>query len=696
MKKLFLLAITFLLCGLSYAQEITYFFEGFDDGKYDRWTFDRQTNWIMEPSNFVGNSAPEAAFAYLKADVDALKGTARMMSAWYSTKNDTNLYLAMNYAFLASTSNVTDKSFGLAVRTSKNADWVTIFEKKNAKSMQSPAASLIKLDKAFQNVDSVQVCAFVSSKTAAPNPLYMVYFDDIQFFAIRGTGAQLASTTPEVFMPIVDSNLTVNGVLTNKGLVMDSCILNYQVDNEPIVALTYRNLRLGPTQIKKFAFPSAIWKNTVGPHILKIWISNINGAAPKFMIGGDTLVQALYVPEVGAGVPSKLLLESFSSSTCPPCASFNSTTMAPLLEKYKGQFTLVKYQMNGPGSGDPYFIKDGGIRYEYYGLNSVPSLLKDGSEVFLGSATIYSLLAKAIENAPKTKALFEIKEIQSKISDTGLLTLRYTILPFVTTNKTTVQSVVFENKTFKNATSNGEKEFDHITMAMLPDGNGKDVQFIANQAQTFEYSLDMKKTFVEELYDLSVAIFVQDEISHNVYQSADAFVTRADTGAKAKAVAFRNHPYSPNLTLPILGTIKNLGDAITSVEIAFQADGGAVSITKFTDLNLEWQDEYDFTLPNWTGTVGTHNWKFWISKINGNPYTNNVDTAKITIELIASDIPFRPLIEEFTSSTCIPCKDLNDKVVNPLYTEFTNQLSLVKYPMNTPGTGDPYYTAEYL
>lgn len=700
MKKLFLLAVAFLLCSLSFAQETVYFFDGFDDGTYDRWTRDRQTNWIMEPTNYVGTSAPEAVFAYLNAP-DApqetkvtFSGTARLISSWYSTKGDTNLYVAMNYLFIASEqSKATDKGLGLAVRTSKTEEWVSVFEQTNMKNMANPASVLTKLSKEFQDKDSVQVCIFVTSKTPATTPVYMMYFDDVQFFSVKNTGAEIQLNVPDVMMPATNT-IVVQGKMINKGLTMDSCIINYQIDNGQVYSKTYKNLNLSVTKSKDFNFPSTEWDNTTGEHALKVWISNINGAAPGFMVGGDTLIQSLYVPAEGVGVPNRFLLESFTASTCPPCAGFNSGTLTPLLNEYGGKFTMVKYQMNWPGSGDPYYIADAGYRRDYYGINSVPSIFGNGAPVNIGGST-YSVLVKAIENAPNTKALFEIKNIEAVISDTGFLTLKYTILPFATT-KANVQSIIMENTTQGNRGTNGETSFKNVTMKMFPNAKGKDVQFVVNVPQDFEYSVDMKTTHMEEIFDLTAAIFVQDKGTKKVYQAADASVGRADKGVDATAVKFRNLPYSANLTLPVLGTLKNLGDKMTSVEVNFQADAENVITTTIDNLDVAWYANYDFELPNWTGTAGQHTWKFWVTKVNDEVLANVTDTAKLTIDLVVSDVVFRPVIEEFTSSTCIPCRPLNEQVINPIYAELKNQISLVKYPMNTPGTGDPYYSSEYL
>jgi hypothetical protein len=76
-------------------------------------------------------------------------------------------------------------------------------------------------------------------------------------------------------------------------------------------------------------------------------------------------------------VPQLPLIEEFTSSTCGPCASFN-TTFDPFLSSIDanipgGQAAAVKYQMNWPPPGDdPSFNSDGNSRRNSYGVNSIP------------------------------------------------------------------------------------------------------------------------------------------------------------------------------------------------------------------------------------------------------------------------------------------------------------------------------------
>ena len=78
---------------------------------------------------------------------------------------------------------------------------------------------------------------------------------------------------------------------------------------------------------------------------------------------------------------------------------------------------------------------------------------------------------------------------------------------------------VNEKTTTKNASYNGETEFHHIMMKMLPDVEGTKLDLKTGEMQHFEFSYDMSKTNMEEYKDLEVAVWIQDYDSFVIYNS---------------------------------------------------------------------------------------------------------------------------------------------------------------------------------
>src|SRR5690606_21998775 len=98
------------------------------------------------------------------------------------------------------------------------------------------------------------------------------------------------------------------------------------------------------------------------------------------------MVKSISIPT--ALIPYRPLFEEFTSSTCGPCASFNNSVFNPFIQQNGDNLTLIKYQMNWPGSGDPYYTAEGGVRRTYYGVNAVPDLYVDGKKTGTSAAAV--------------------------------------------------------------------------------------------------------------------------------------------------------------------------------------------------------------------------------------------------------------------------------------------------------------------
>lgn len=76
----------------------------------------------------------------------------------------------------------------------------------------------------------------------------------------------------------------------------------------------------------------------------------------------------------------KVLIEEWTSATCPPCATTNPL-FDPLLESFGEKIVVLKYQSYIPVTGDPMYAAnttESQARHTYYGINSAPSSRIDG------------------------------------------------------------------------------------------------------------------------------------------------------------------------------------------------------------------------------------------------------------------------------------------------------------------------------
>jgi hypothetical protein len=170
--------------------------------------------------------------------------------------------------------------------------------------------------------------------------------------------------------------------------------------------------------------------------------------------------------------------------------------------------------MDWPGSGDPYYTAEGGDRKDYYGVIWVPWLITNGNFVNTDMGDVQSAFDEGIAKP----GLMAIAATHT-LSGTEM-NVTASILPFANFTNLRVHVIVFEYKTTQNATSNGETEFHHVMMKMIPDAFGTTVDLTDRVSTVLNLSADLTGTNVEEYTDLGVLVLVQDYTTREIYQSA--------------------------------------------------------------------------------------------------------------------------------------------------------------------------------
>ena len=242
---------------------------------------------------------------------------------------------------------------------------------------------------------------------------------------------------------------------------------------------------------------------------------------------------------VNAMTTRRPLVETFTSSTCPPCSSAN-VTAENLFAQNPGQITSIKYQVDFPGSGDPYYTAEAGNRRNYYSINSVPRMEIDGQWDENGNSINQQVL-----NFYKDIACF--LDITADYSITGQTVDVDIILDPLDvanyfSNNLKLQVAIIEETTFDNVGTNGETKFEHVMKKMVPTDNGTNITLVGGVQQTHNLSYTFNGNYrlpsdasqpinhatehsVEDFTNLMVVIWVQDETTKEVYQSAYATLT---------------------------------------------------------------------------------------------------------------------------------------------------------------------------
>ena len=335
------------------------------------------------------------------------------------------------------------------------------------------------------------------------------YFDDILVFNLENLDlAVTGSTMPDI---ATIGDLPVSMKVMNYGVTpITSIEASYEVLGMEPVAQTFDvNLASLASATLNFTVPVVI--ETPGTYSIVLKINTVNGVEDD-LEDNNTKAVEVHVPiDQVQRIP---MIEHFSSSTCPPCVGVNNT-MNTFCNNNPGRYTYTKYQMNWPGNGDPYYTAEGGVRSTYYGVSGVPDIYLDG--VGTNNSAVNQNTFNQHADQP---GYFDIRG--SFTVEGNTIHILADVMPYFDTEARVFVSIN-EKVTTGNVGTNGETSFHHVFMKMMPNGQGTPIAFTATELQRLEFTQNMGATFVEEMSDLEVSIWVQNYGSKYVYNSHFAY-----------------------------------------------------------------------------------------------------------------------------------------------------------------------------
>ena len=390
---------------------------------------------------------------------------------------------------------------------------------------------------------------------------------------------------------------TISGEVMNVGSsTINDFTVNYQINGTgPLYTHNITGAAVSPFSSTTFTHATTWTPSAVGVYNVAVWCSYLDGSA-DLNPSNDTVYKTITV--VSAVEPRMTLIETFTSSTCPPCVPANANLETLYNNPVnQGRFTSLKYQMSWPGAGDPYYTDEGGVRRTFYGITGVPNMELDGGWGGNGNALTQDIMDsyQAVPSMASIDAKYAIinKSVEISIDINAVEDLPGTGY--------TMHTAIFEYKTVQNVGSNGETEFTHVMKKMLPDANGKSVgtltkgqQFTAAYAYTFKGNFRKPNNAgdpinhatehsVEEFTDLGVVVWLQDS-QGNIEQSA--YATESAISISENELSARLQVY-PNPTSGFVNVSVALEET-SEVEINVINNLGQVVLnqTQTTDGNI--------------------------------------------------------------------------------------------------------------
>jgi hypothetical protein len=418
----------------------------------------------------------------------------------------------------------------------------------------------------------------------------------------------------------INTNISIKGTVTNLGSQsLSSFKLHYIIGTGTVKTMQLSGLNITPSGgTYDFQHNAPFTSATAGTFPITAWVSLPNNSADGDS-SNNNITSSLTI--VNSTVPRKVLHESFTSSTCGPCVPGN-TNVKNIISQKVGKWTMIKYQMNFPGTGDPYYTSEAGARYSYYGASFVPWLTVDGSSEWGAASANSSSYTSAFFDA--LQAVPSLASITANFSRTGqTVTVSGNVTPVQGFNNSNLKLriAVLETRTTRNFASNGETEFFNVTKKMLPSATGTTVSLAAGTAVPYTQSYTFPGNYrlpangqaaniinlatehsVEEFGNLFAVVFLQDDNDKTVWQSAS---TAPDGALAVEEISELGLNLYPN-------------PATTSFEVSFDNARSSNGSVRIIDINGK--------------TVMTQNINSLNGTINCDGLTNGMYFVELTVD----------------------------------------------------------------
>jgi hypothetical protein len=337
------------------------------------------------------------------------------------------------------------------------------------------------------------------------------------------------TTSPSLIL--ANGPFIISGELQNMGSnTVTSMDINYSVDGGATVTENVSGLSLATGDYYNFNHGTTWSPAAGGTYDIAVWATNINGSSDmnnsNDMVSGSVTVFA-------NAVVKRPLLEVFTSSTSGPDVAGNMNLSNVLSSYTDDQYSMLKYQMSWPGSGDPYYTIEGGDRRNYYNVNAVPDVILDGN-VWQGNSS--SLVNSQVDAVMANPAFVDLSSSHTVTGQTLDFTVAINPLGDFT-GPLTLYSAVFEYSTYNNVGSNGETQFSKVMKKMIPGSMGfalptlqTGVPVLENFSHTFQGSYTLPpdanspidhsiEHSIEDFNNLGVVTWIQDDVTKEILQS---------------------------------------------------------------------------------------------------------------------------------------------------------------------------------
>jgi len=301
------------------------------------------------------------------------------------------------------------------------------------------------------------------------------------------------------------------------------------------------------------------------------------------------VIMALIGAMTGYGQSQRLvLLEEFTSATCGPCVSKN-TTFHNWQTQNPDKFTSIYYHVNWPSAGDPMNLANPGevsTRVNYYmpsGNHYVPYSVLDGN-YYNGSAAGWTMTTVnnryAVPSPFEVSVKHQISAGQDSVFSCMLIKCTQNINASMTAHNVIIEKWIHFNSA-PCANSNGERDFYNVMKKMLPTSAGTTLPAAMAPGDYVLLEGIWKFGTVYDVSQIAAVGFIQDKTTKEIYQTAnsstDALVMPYNTDLEVLNVINVPAATCKSKIVPSVTVRNNGNDAITSMTIKYKVNDGTLN-----------------------------------------------------------------------------------------------------------------------
>ena len=498
MKKALLIALAAVLSAtISFGQSRSIYAEQtFDSFSLNGWEIMEygQENWSISQTNRAGGTPNEMKMTYSPS----FQGFSRLVTPAVNLTDVTEVSVSFRH-YLDNYSG--SHTIGIATTSNNGITWNEAWSAEYSSNGQYVVSQTISTpDMGHENV---RFCIFYNGNSYNINNWYV---DNIMFYNLEDNDAFLKDITiPSIFMSgEQEVTIKVSNISTD---MISSFEASYTLGDMETVTETFDEIVINSLETGEFTFQQPIHP-LPGKYSIEVNINKVNGVVDDDPTN-NTLIKEINVAT--SKIQNIPLIEHFTSSTCDPCAQCNVSMLA-LEQANEGKYTYTKYPMNFPNEGDPYATADANTRRNFYGVNAIPQLFLAGENQGYGAIT-----QDEFDALYYTDAFVDLRG--NFYVDQNFLYITAEITSFIDLKNVRVFACVNEKVTYGNVSTNGETEFHHVMMKILPNAEGAPLTLGTGESAIVDYSLNTMVTNIEELEDLEVVLFIQNPISKKIYIS---------------------------------------------------------------------------------------------------------------------------------------------------------------------------------